>query len=447
MRGEIEHDSPVRRSAFIENVLYSVAEHSTIAVDIGDVTRQLAEVRYDPADDSESGEGSDRLLGDDAMVAEMVQKAKTSLSAERGILEGQILSITAESARSRDGSMQTDADDFDPAAVAGLRIVLGVADEKYLFHTDRDDTVVLVEETFEFEPPHVEWHNVAQPHDVDGDTIVTPRDALLLINELNRQGAYRLSPDHVSRVVHFQRNYALDVDNDGFLAPRDALYVINQLNAKASEAAAAEGEMAERSVLAAETTMTNTQGSWPAHASANPVRDHAIHSVSTLAPSPLSEGEVGVIARDVAARSAVRKHACLRRLVRIVLLAERLNTLRFQPRLLARPVLLLLINVARRQISLEICIVSEQLQRSRFAWAQFLLSETCAASYVALIVYRRDVRQRPNDIEHQHGNSLAVNRSGHFGAQASRLIVQRIQNLPSIELLDWQVRCDRDQQP
>lgn len=55
--------------------------------------------------------------------------------------------------------------------------------------------------------------------DVDGDGLVTPRDALLVVNALNR----------VSRTVNGIDAFP-DVNDDGMLTPLDALLVINDLN-------------------------------------------------------------------------------------------------------------------------------------------------------------------------------------------------------------------------
>jgi hypothetical protein len=78
------------------------------------------------------------------------------------------------------------------------------------------------------------WYNEDFPEDVNGDGIVIPIDALLVINELNnRQASDPISglldnppidpntPDSLGFV---------DVDGDGFAVPRDALLVINRLN-------------------------------------------------------------------------------------------------------------------------------------------------------------------------------------------------------------------------
>lgn len=74
------------------------------------------------------------------------------------------------------------------------------------------------------------WRNPANPFDVDDDGLITPLDALLIINELNAQGSRVLgeAPPAGSNFLYY------DVSGDGFLAPLDALQVIIQLNAMSS---------------------------------------------------------------------------------------------------------------------------------------------------------------------------------------------------------------------
>jgi hypothetical protein len=64
-------------------------------------------------------------------------------------------------------------------------------------------------------------HNFVYPHDVDSDGSLTPLDALVVINDINRgagtQGDER--PGH-------------DVDDDSMVTPLDALIVVNALNAQ-----------------------------------------------------------------------------------------------------------------------------------------------------------------------------------------------------------------------
>ncbi|MGM0485754.1 MAG: putative Ig domain-containing protein [Planctomycetota bacterium] len=80
----------------------------------------------------------------------------------------------------------------------------------------------------------VAWHNSVDPHDVSGDGVVSPRDALLIVNDLNSNGA-RILADGAG--VETENAY-LDVNDDGFVSPLDALLVINHLNRVPSAAVA-----------------------------------------------------------------------------------------------------------------------------------------------------------------------------------------------------------------
>lgn len=73
-------------------------------------------------------------------------------------------------------------------------------------------------------PGDPSWNNSSLPSDVNGDGFVSPLDALLVINFLNRS-EQSLLPSPKPRVEHYY-----DVTNDGFATPLDALIVINELN-------------------------------------------------------------------------------------------------------------------------------------------------------------------------------------------------------------------------
>ena len=74
-------------------------------------------------------------------------------------------------------------------------------------------------------------HNDAFPVDVTNDGIVTPRDALLVINHLATHGGGRL-PDLTE-----QPDAYVDVNDDGLVSPLDALRVINSLEDRSVAAA------------------------------------------------------------------------------------------------------------------------------------------------------------------------------------------------------------------
>ncbi len=72
----------------------------------------------------------------------------------------------------------------------------------------------------------------ANRYDVSGDSVVTPLDALQVINFLNRVGA---SSSLLSATYELEDGWSqFDVDGNGQISPLDALLVINQLNANAS---------------------------------------------------------------------------------------------------------------------------------------------------------------------------------------------------------------------
>ena len=70
------------------------------------------------------------------------------------------------------------------------------------------------------------WFNGVKPLDVNDDTYISPIDALLTINELNRNSTYRLPAERARPLT----KPFYDVNYDGYISPIDALLVINYLN-------------------------------------------------------------------------------------------------------------------------------------------------------------------------------------------------------------------------
>jgi hypothetical protein len=62
---------------------------------------------------------------------------------------------------------------------------------------------------------------------VNRDGSITPRDALLVLNEVNR--AWSAAADE-SVVIELR----LDVNADGFVTPRDALLILNHINSESA---------------------------------------------------------------------------------------------------------------------------------------------------------------------------------------------------------------------
>ena len=83
-----------------------------------------------------------------------------------------------------------------------------------------------------------EGTNVANPLDVNQDTIVSPIDALLVITQLNRFGAGTYSPMLAAASGQGVPENFLDVNTDGMVTAMDAKLVIDYLNVKAAAARA-----------------------------------------------------------------------------------------------------------------------------------------------------------------------------------------------------------------
>lgn len=74
--------------------------------------------------------------------------------------------------------------------------------------------------------------NPTNAYDVDGNGLVTPLDALLVVNYLNRNGGGYLAEGLSIEASGIQRNLGamVDVNGDGMVSPLDALRVVNHLN-------------------------------------------------------------------------------------------------------------------------------------------------------------------------------------------------------------------------
>ncbi len=106
------------------------------------------------------------------------------------------------------------------------------------------------------------WQNPIQALDINGDQLVTPLDALLVINALNQDGARILPP----RPAGEDPIPYLDSSGDGFLSALDALLIINALNSQAA---------------------------------ASPVTAAAPNAAAPVTPAP--EGEIGALRHQFAA--------------------------------------------------------------------------------------------------------------------------------------------------
>lgn len=95
--------------------------------------------------------------------------------------------------------------------------------------------------------------NLFNPLDVNQDTLVTPNDAMLVVNHLNRFGAGPYSPMLAAATGQGVPQFFLDVNSDGRVTAFDAKLVVDYLNLKAtlahSSASSPEGEADDSIVI------------------------------------------------------------------------------------------------------------------------------------------------------------------------------------------------------
>jgi VCBS repeat-containing protein len=112
------------------------------------------------------------------------------------------------------------------------------------------------------------WYNSDQKRDVNNDGVVTPLDALWIINTLNNLGSHPLTTNRAEGIAPPY----LDVNRDGFASPADVLWIINHLN---QQSGTGEGEVEP---------LENNPG--PVVPATNPSQVPA-SSPSTYAPLPI----------------------------------------------------------------------------------------------------------------------------------------------------------------
>jgi len=124
------------------------------------------------------------------------------------------------------------------------------------------------------------WHNSANPVDVSGDGYVTPLDALLVVNDLNKNGSRSLAG-----TVRPAGGPYLDVTGDKLASPLDVLLVINALNSASGEGeespygnqpAAGEGEASGTSLATRAVVLADPLDTLPRYLMAPTLVDHRL---------------------------------------------------------------------------------------------------------------------------------------------------------------------------
>lgn len=126
------------------------------------------------------------------------------------------------------------------------------------WETDREAEAdpIQLEPTAGFDATFSAWTHPLDAHDVNGDGVVTARDALMVINQLNRSDESNLAEIGAPPILGVgeaasNEAWHLDATGDGFVTARDALVIINRLNRQES-GAEAEGEALSSAASSAE---------------------------------------------------------------------------------------------------------------------------------------------------------------------------------------------------
>ncbi len=141
------------------------------------------------------------------------------------------------------------------APLSGIQEVVVAADGKMVWDNGTARPSDFASVPSPTAPP---WRNPIFALDVNDDQLLTPIDALLIINELNRNGARELPPPSGSQPPPY-----LDANGDNNVSPNDALRVINELNRRGSGGGGGESTASTVSVTS---TAGNDQGSGEAEA-------------------------------------------------------------------------------------------------------------------------------------------------------------------------------------
>jgi hypothetical protein len=176
LSGEIEHDTPVRRSGYIGDKLYSIANDSVKVVDVAALNTVIATVSTlplpgeddDPPPPPAPGAGqipanpgqpstNFPALRTDSLLITVIDQARQDLAERLQLGVGSALLISAEAAPEAPGG--------------GYQLVFREGDDHFLYRAGTNGTVQLIDDSYEFSGDAGAWHAV-------GAILVTPPTGL-----------------------------------------------------------------------------------------------------------------------------------------------------------------------------------------------------------------------------------------------------------------------------
>jgi hypothetical protein len=188
LSGEIEHDTPVRRSGYIGDKLYSISNDSIKSVDVTALNDVIAEVSILPLPDDEEENppppstnpgqflfSTDQrvevfpAVRNDSLLLTVTDRARLDLAARLQVGEGAPMLVSAEASPEAPGG--------------GYQLVFRVGDDHYLYRAGINGNVQLFDDSYEFTGEA--WHAVGSfvvalpaglPGDYNNDNRVDDQD-------------------------------------------------------------------------------------------------------------------------------------------------------------------------------------------------------------------------------------------------------------------------------
>jgi uncharacterized secreted protein with C-terminal beta-propeller domain len=225
LAGEISHDSLVRRSGYIGDKLYSVANDSVIVVDVSAPNDVIAELVVATSDDDPepvlgdgidvpftSGESPAAITSqavEDPQIATAIDRARRDIAGRLGGADGAPLFITAEATPDAPGG--------------GYCLVFRVGGDQYLYRASAAGLIALVQSDFNFAGGDSAWHAV--------DFVVTPPPTTLA-GDFNLDGRVDEADSTIWRAsfgdVSLTAFHAADGNHNGIVDTAD--YVVWRRN-------------------------------------------------------------------------------------------------------------------------------------------------------------------------------------------------------------------------
>jgi uncharacterized secreted protein with C-terminal beta-propeller domain len=161
---EIEHGTPVRRSGYIGDKLYSIANDSVKVVDVTDLDTLITELVVVEPDEDDDGSFPPVLPADFLLHGITTGPPETDYPAVRtdpilmAAVDRARLDLAQHNNREAGAAMLVTAEASPDAPGGGYNLVFRAGDEHYLYRAGAEGAVELVDGEFEFSDSAGAWH-------------------------------------------------------------------------------------------------------------------------------------------------------------------------------------------------------------------------------------------------------------------------------------------------